>query len=490
MRLNSLRSRLFLSYVAVVGTVLLLVAGALLLFSLAPSTVTMRVLPTVQRLRAIGIGVEREVRTLSGAAGSPRSARQQLLNTLAETAAAHEGVRVLLLDRRRVVVYDSGEAGWEGRRLPELQHFTGLFADSGQDALAGRVRGPDGLPWLAYVQRLPSPAGERIEIVLAAPQTGGLAFFRTTFLPALWRAALVALLLSLVLALLISRSVARPLQRMAVATEAVAEGEYDQRLSLQGPDEVRRVAGSFNSMAARVKATQQAQRDFLINVSHDLKTPLTSIQGWSQALADGTAARRGQTEEAAHIIREETERMARMVSELLALARIDSGQLKLRLETVDLQALLEDVRRNLSWQAERQQIELSLRSEPVPPLQGDADRLVQIFANLVDNALAHTPARGRVELALRPLGTDAVEVTVQDNGSGIPPEELERIFERFYQVEKSRARLEERPRVGLGLTISRELVRAHGGEIYARSEVGQGTLFGVRLPLRAPSASE
>ena len=489
MRLNSLRSRLFLSYVAVAGTVLLLVAVALFLLSLAPSTVTMRVLPTVQRLRAIGIGLEREVRTLPGAQ-SPESARQLLLNTLADTAAAHEGVRVLLLDRRRVVVYDSREAGWEGRRLPELQHFPGLFPDSGQDALAGRVPGPDGLPWLVYVQRLPPPTGERIEIVLAAPQTGGLAFFRTTFLPPLWRAALVALLLSLVLALLISRSVVRPLQRMAVATEAVAEGEYDQRLPLQGPDEVRRVAGSFNSMAARVKATQQAQRDFLINVSHDLKTPLTSIQGWSQALADGTAARRGQTEEAAQIIREETERMARMVSELLALARIDSGQLKLRLETVDLQALLEDVRRNLSWQADRQQIELSLRSEPVPPLQGDADRLMQVFTNLVDNALAYTPAGGRVRLALRPLGTDAVEVTVQDSGSGIPPEELERIFERFYQVEKSRARLEEQPRVGLGLAISRELVRAHGGEIYARSEMGQGTLFGVRLPLQSPSTSE
>ena len=489
MRFNTLRSRLFLSYAAVVGTVLILVAAALLLLSLAPATVTMRVLPTLQRLRAIGISVERELRPLPATARSLEAAQQQLFETLGETAADHEGVRVLLVDRRRVVIYDS-DGDWAGRQLAGIQQFANLFPNPRQETLAGRVRGPNGSPWLVYGQRLSPPVGERLQIILAAPQVGGWAFFRTTFLPALWRAAVVALLLSLVLALLISRSVARPLQRMADATEAVALGDYDQRLSLRGPDEIRRVAGSFNSMAARVKATQQAQRDFLINVSHDLKTPLTSIQGWSQALADGTAAEHGQTAQAAHIIHEETERMARMVSELLAMARIDSGQLNLAPEPVDLKALLEDVRRNLSWQADKKEIRLSLTADPVPPLSGDPDRLMQIFTNLVDNALAHTPPGGRVHLSLHAPGGEGVEVMVEDTGPGVPAEELERIFERFYTVEKSRARGEERRGVGLGLAISRELARAHGGDIYARSEPGRGTRFVVRLPLRPPATPE
>jgi signal transduction histidine kinase len=245
---------------------------------------------------------------------------------------------------------------------------------------------------------------------------------------------------------------------------------------------VQTVARSFNLMATQVKATNQAQRDFVGNVSHDLKTPLTSIRGWSQSLVDGTAVTEAEQQRAAGIIYNEAERMQRMVDQLLDLARIESGQLELVQVPVDLHQLLSDVYNNLMLRAQDQKIHLTSDLQPVPPIKGDYDRLIQVFTNLLDNALTHTPADGRIHLSLKMHGEKAVEVTVQDTGSGILPENLSRIFERFYQVEKSRTRENGRRGSGLGLAIVRELVEAHHGSIQAYSQVGEGSAFVVRLP--------
>ena len=476
----TLRSRLLLSYLAIIATVLLLVSLALLVISAAPATARLRILPTLQRLRTVAISAEREMAALSQQ-GMDRDALRQRLE---QAAAAHD-VRILLVSPAagRIFFDSQSEGSWEGLALrgEDVRRLPNLFPDLNPALPVGRFRAPDGSSWLIYSNRL---GDQRLWAVYAARETGALAFFRDNFLPPLWRAGVVALLLSLLLAFAISRSVARPLQQMAGAAEAVAEGDYDQHLPLHGPEEVRRVAESFNSMARRVEATQQAQRDFLLNVSHDLKTPLTSIQGWSQALRDGTAREPEQLATAAEIIHEEGERMTRMVSELLQLARIDSGEMQLRPEWVDVGQLLEDVQRNLSWQAEQKGVEMALDRQPIPPVWADPDRLTQVFMNLVDNGLAHMPAGGRLEVRLLAPDAETVAVAVEDSGPGIPPEEAERVFERFYQVEKSRARAEGGRGVGLGLAIAKELVEAHGGKIELRSEVGRGSVFTVRLPIR------
>jgi signal transduction histidine kinase len=236
-------------------------------------------------------------------------------------------------------------------------------------------------------------------------------------------------------------------------------------------------------MSSQVAATQQAQRDFVANVSHDLKTPLTSISGWSQALLDGTAAKPEQRERAVRIIHDEAGRMTRLVEQLLDLEKIESGQLELRREPVDLAALVQDVQRNLALRAEEKGIQLTAEIVPVPAVSGDPDRLVQILTNLVDNSLNHTPPGGRVHIALKPDGDRAIELVVQDTGPGIPPEALGRIFERFYQVDSSRRRTSEQGGVGLGLAIVKELVEAHNGRITAESQAGQGSAFTIHLPL-------
>jgi signal transduction histidine kinase len=263
----------------------------------------------------------------------------------------------------------------------------------------------------------------------------------------------------------------------------VAAGDYNQRISLQGPQEVRSVASSFNEMVERVQASQQAQRDFLANVSHELRTPLTSIQGFAQAIAEGAAA--GQAgKEAARVIHRESDRLRRLVEELLDLARIESGQIAFAREPVELGQVLQGVCKRLALRAEGQGVTLQAELPELPVVIGDGDRLAQVFTNLLDNAIKHSPSESVVRLHGE-VSRGWVTLHVDDRGMGIPEEELARIFERFYQVDKARGGDEGRG-VGLGLAISQEIVQAHGGRIVVQSAVGDGTRFTVQLPVALP----
>jgi two-component system OmpR family sensor kinase len=488
---STLRSRLLFSYLAVIVTALFIVALALLAASVAQRN---RLLPALRQLAAVSLGLRREVVALAS-----RGADLETISDILEQSAAEQEARVLLLNRNSgQVVFDTGDNGesWRGRLIKDVVRLPGEFASLDPNLPIGRYRAQDGSRWLVYAQPLTGQPAGRLLLLAARPEPTVLGFFRQVYLRPLYQAGLVAFLLSVLLAMLIARSVARPLQGMAEASEAIAQGDYQQQLPLSGPDEVRRVAASFNEMAAQVAASQQAQRDLVANISHDLRTPLTSIRGWSQALLDGTAADGERQQQAATVIHSEAGRMQRMVEQLLDLARMESGQLQLARQAVDLGHLLSELKDSFEPKARDQGVALVLALQPAPAIMGDRDRLAQVFANLLDNALDHTPAGGQVRLALYLLSDGQVEVDVQDNGRGIPQEELSRIFERFYQVDKSRAAPAEGSRVGsaegrgsgLGLAIVRELVEAHGGQITARSAPGQDTVFAVRLPAVAPDS--
>jgi signal transduction histidine kinase len=304
-------------------------------------------------------------------------------------------------------------------------------------------------------------------------------------------AGVVGLVLSLALAWTMGRSIVGPLQKVTVAAEKVSQGDYDLHLDIASPDEVRSMANSFNTMTQAVKASQQAQRDFVANVSHELKTPLTSIQGFSQAILDGTADDPKAVKQAAGVIHDEAGRLTRMVSQLLDLARIEAGQIVMAREPVDLRAVLEGCVEKLTPQAVQGGVSLIAELTQLPPgarVTGDGDRLAQVFIILLDNALKHTTAGGKVTAVARYADASQVKVSVSDTGPGIPPQDLPRIFERFYQVDKSRARV--KGGAGLGLAIAREIVAAHGGEIAVESIVGVGSKFTVRLPGARPSVSD
>jgi two-component system sensor histidine kinase ResE len=264
----------------------------------------------------------------------------------------------------------------------------------------------------------------------------------------------------------------------------MARGRYDQSIPVRRRDEVGRLANAFNAMAQQVSSSDRTMRDFLANVSHELKTPLTSIQGFSQALIDGTIEGDESRQHAAGIINEESNAMRRLVDDLLTLSKIESGQIAMGDEVVDVDKLLRDAMRRTEWQAEVKSVQVELEAPRVATVRGDPHWLGQVFTNLLDNALKHTPNGGRVTLRLEAQEHRAETlVIVHNSGSYIPPQDLPRVFERFFQVDRSRSSRQHGS--GLGLAIVREIVQAHGGQVGATSDRALGTTFTVRLPLNA-----
>ncbi|MGB1253099.1 MAG: sensor histidine kinase, partial [Candidatus Promineifilaceae bacterium] len=469
------RTRLLLSY-------LLIIAILALVFVLAILATTSFARETRSNWAAFEMSVVSRtivsearmvLRDISQSGGN---AREQLIVRL-DQLAENSGVRLIWVVRANgQVVHDTG-GEWTGQDIRKWFSAETVTTVNGE---ISKITDANKVDWVTL---LPDrQVNERFAIILAMRPQNPLSGFRDQFGMILRRAMLVTVPVALIMGYFISRSVARPLQRMANAAQGIAEGEFGEQLPIEGPTEVREVARNFNQMAQQVSATQTAQRDFVANVSHDLKTPITSIQGWSQALLDGTAGDPQLVRKSAEIINTEAERMARMVQTLLEVAKLEAGQFKLHLRDVDLSHLLEDVYAKLALKAEKKQLDVQVRQTELPLVSADPDRLIQVFTNLLDNAITHTPAGGTITLKLWQESNMAA-VAIEDTGKGIAPNDLSRIFERFYQADKSRVRNSEQRGTGLGLAIVRELVEAHKGTIEASSQLGLGSVFTVRIPL-------
>lgn len=312
-------------------------------------------------------------------------------------------------------------------------------------------------------------------ILLAIPRPGSLAILSGLIIPLLIGGA-AALLLSLLVAVVFARSISRPLNGVTNAAGKVAEGDYRQVVPEQGPREIVGLARSFNRMTEEVRKSQQQLRHFVADVSHELKSPITSIQGFSQALVDGTASDEQTRSRAASIINSEAKRMRRQVDELLELSRMQSGQFKMVRHTLDLAEVIDRSHEMFEGVARDKGVKISVRHTVPLPVKGDADRLEQLFSNLIDNAIKNTQSGGEVRVDAGKTDDGFVETKVSDDGPGIPSDQLPQVFERFYQVTGVRTG------VGLGLAIAREIVLAHEGSIEARSNPGEGAEFIVKLP--------
>ncbi len=283
---------------------------------------------------------------------------------------------------------------------------------------------------------------------------------------------LVALFVLAVIGRAIRRAAA-PVGDLIEASGRIESGDFSARVDETGPREVRTLAGAFNAMSARLEETEQQRRSALADVSHELRTPLTVIQGNLEALLDGVYPA-----DAEHLqpILDETRVLERLIDDLRTLTLVEAGSLALHREPTDLGALLSEVAASYRSQADQAGIALTLSvADGLPTLDIDTARIREVVSNLLANALRHTPHDGKVELSAQ-LAGDQVEVTVHDTGSGIPPDKLDRIFDRFYRSPDS-------PGSGLGLPIARSLVEAHDGHITADSDVGSGTTISFELPL-------
>ncbi len=281
---------------------------------------------------------------------------------------------------------------------------------------------------------------------------------------------------SLILAIGLTPSLFRPLDDIAtVARQITKADDLSRRVPDTGrTDEIGDLAQAFNQTMERLERLFQAQQRLLADVSHELRTPLTAVRGNIDLMR-----RMGETDpESLAIIQEEVDRMARLVGDLLLLARADAGGLPLHLEPIELDNLFFEVYRRVRVLSKN--VAVTVTDVDQVRIMGNPDRLKQLFINLIDNAIKYTPAGGEVQISLSKTDLWA-RVVITDTGIGIPEEDLPHIFDRFYRVDKARSRAQGGS--GLGLSIAKWVVEVHGGEIYVTSEVGKGTTFAIALPV-------
>jgi signal transduction histidine kinase len=471
--LGSLRARLIVSFALVVALAVFLAgAGALLLLR-----------DQQQETARERYGHLAEPISVNVGAMAQRGETLDQIKQYLKLAATQADVRVLLLDEDALVVFDSQDK-LTGKYILSFENRHNVTT---VDSKGSRYRWAnyekDGASLTLFSAPTPPDTGTFAPIqyaaVVAIPQSQ-LASAWLDLVPSLALAGGIALSVSFVVSYFISRSISDPLARITQASIQMSRGDYDVHIPIRGEDEVGRLSEAFNAMAKEVSRSQRMMRDLLANVSHELKTPLTSIQGYSQAMLDGAVQSDEDFRESSRIIHEEANRMRALVDDLLLLSQIESGQVAMQHTHVDLTALLERMLGRFQWSLREAGITSQLDIAAIPHVHGDERRLEQVFSNLIENAARHTPRGGTIKISARKQGDGTIRTSVHNTGSVIPPEDLPRVFERFFQVDRARAR--KGGSSGLGLSIVAEIVEAHGGSVRAVSDEAHGTEFIVTLP--------
>ncbi len=408
----------------------------------------------------------------------------RIRSELADPASYYE-VRLLLLDDTNQVILDTG-AGEE---------MLGVTLAIDQPSA-----GPQGQPyraWLAHWQQQDlylfvsttasparsEPGSEPMRLVIAVPASDVTAAWDLLLPRQLWAGSL-AFVVAVLLSIVVAGRITQPVRAMTRASEAIAEGHYDQRIEVNGHDEIAQLSRAFNRMASEVGRNQRAMRQLVANMTHDLKTPLTSIGGFSQAIAEGLPENAEEYQRLGQVINDEAGHMGALVDDLLYLSRIDSGQLALSVESIHVDDLVSATADRFTFQAESGDVTIR-RELRAGDIQGDGRRLEQVFTNLLENAIRFAPRGTEVLLRSYRYGPSAV-IEVHNGGEPIPAQSLPHVFDRFFQGDPARRRGGHQ---GLGLAIVHELVQAHGGTVAVQSAAESGTTFTVRLPVAGPPPS-
>ncbi|MDA0733880.1 MAG: ATP-binding protein [Chloroflexi bacterium] len=343
----------------------------------------------------------------------------------------------------------------------------------------------------------------RVRLLLTSATTATLAMVNIGFTAVLMflsphdLAILVGLLgfslgLSVFLAASLSASTVRSFQQLVSGVSQISTGNLTARVPVQSRDEVGRLASAFNNMAERLEESfsrqrdlEQARRDLIGSVSHDLRTPLASIRAMVESINDGVVTDADTVTRYLHNIESEVENLSQLINDLFELSQLDAGVLSLNLEISSLPDLISDTLESMSAQADASSKKLNLKGSVEGELSNvvtDARRMQRVLYNLVQNAVRYTPSDGTIQILARDTGAE-VQVEVTDTGEGIPDAELPRIFDRFYRTEQSRSR--DSGGAGLGLSIAKGIVEAHGGRLWVKSALGEGSTFGFALPKKA-----
>jgi signal transduction histidine kinase len=390
-------------------------------------------------------------------------------------------VNVAILDTQGHVAYSSG--------TNEIASFPGLkdplsIVDQSRDRIL-LYKDSNKQTWFYQISQISS----NFFLVTSTlrPEISISSVFQDELMTPLIRAGIIALILSFIFGWFIAQWITQPLQKIAISASQIAEGNY-LKVPIEGPLEVRQLAGVINEMVTKVQDSMQSQKDFVANVSHEFKTPLTSIQGFAQALIDGAVDKKIDRQRAAKIILGETERLNFLVNDLLTLAKLDAGTIVMEKSPADLNQIIRNILEKLQFQINSAGINIDKKLTEPMIIPMDAERISQVLNNLIDNAIKFSAKDESIFISTIMEENNAV-FSVSDSGPGIAEEDQKRIFERFYQTDKSRKGGQGRG-VGLGLAISRQIVVAHGGSICVNSHLGQGSTFMVKLPIENGSKSK
>jgi two-component system sensor histidine kinase BaeS len=375
----------------------------------------------------------------------------------------------------------------DDRNRPVQQPTTYVFALADQDGYVVLPAGPYRLGRHIPTDELAQGVeievdGQAVGTALVTGDPPPLAQREVRYLARTNRASLYAVLAAITIALFLgiflARRLMRPVRELTTATRAMAKGELEQQVPIRSQDELGELAASFNQMSADLARANELRRQMTADIAHDLRTPLSVIAGYTEGLRDGVLP---PTSETFQTIHQEAEHLSRLVEDLRTLSLADAGELTLTRQLVHPQELLERTAAAHLPQAQQLEIDLQVTAQAnLPAVSVDPERMAQVLGNLVSNALRYTPAGGQISLAAAQKGNSAL-LTVQDNGAGIAPDRLRRIFERFYRGDEARQTHEGES--GLGLAIAKSLVELHGGMISVASTLGKGTTFTIALPV-------
>lgn len=407
-----------------------------------------------------------------------------------------EGGRLRAGEIQKILAnYYANRGSWEGVDALIHSQYQSL-----EEQVAGRsvlLATPDGRVIASATgelegQRLDSEAlaegvpievdGHRVGVLLVGPVVENFSARESAFLQTVHRSllitGLVGFLFAILVALLLFSQVLRPLRRVTHAVRGIRAGNLDQRVPVETSDELGALADAFNEMADHLKRSEEVRRNMVTDVAHELRTPITAVQCTLEAMLAG--AQEPTLENLAPIY-DQTLLLTRLVHDLQELYLAEARELRLQKTPIDLAKILH--RMGVATRPQLEEVGITLTVEvpaELPPVEADGERIEQVLHNLLSNAQRYTPAGGQIRVAAQ-ASDGHLLVSVSDTGSGIPPEELPFVFQRFYRGDRSRSRATGG--AGLGLAIAKQLVEAHGGLICAESQLGRGTTFRVMLPL-------
>ena len=400
-------------------------------------------------------------------------------NTLASMLRS-TGDRLIIANSSGVIVGDTAN-DWLGKDTGEVGLAGGISINvSGQEvgklyllvtSGAGMGKGPMG-----------GRGGSSMPMLDIAEQD-----FLSRVNNSLWVAGIIAVAVALLLGLLLTRQITRPIRALTRGARNISNGDLSYQVKVSSKDELGELAESFNTMASSLDRNEQSRRRLIADITHELRTPLTIIEGTVDGVLDGVFEPDQQ-----HLgsIKEQTTLLTRLIGDLRDLSLAESGQLRLELTPTDMVELIHRKLSQAEVRAQEKGVQLRISfAETVPEVKVDPSRMEQVIANLLTNAIRHTPPGGSITISMGTVSSDrshqitspSIIFSVADTGEGIAPEHLPYIFERFYRAGGSRARTEGG--TGLGLAIVKQMVEAHGGKVWVESELGKGSTFYMSLPL-------